>query len=66
MSLTSKTMVVIGGGRGLGRRIVESGVHHGAQVLAVARNEALLAQLARDVPGIKVLALDATRPSAPS
>lgn len=64
--LTGKTMVVIGGGRGLGRRIAESGVHQGAQVLAVARHEALLVQLARDVPGIEVLALDATRPSAPS
>src|SRR5487761_1235280 len=66
LPLTGKTMVVIGGSRGLGRRIAESGVHQGARVLAVARHEPPLGQLARDVAGIEVLALDATRPRAPS
>jgi NAD(P)-dependent dehydrogenase (short-subunit alcohol dehydrogenase family) len=64
--LAGKTMVVIGGSRGVGRRIAESGVRQGAQVLAVARHEAALRLLAQDVPGIEVLALDATRPNAPS
>lgn len=59
-------MVVIGGSRGIGRRIAESGISQGAQVLAVARNEAPLRQLAQDVPGIAILALDAARPNAPS
>jgi NAD(P)-dependent dehydrogenase (short-subunit alcohol dehydrogenase family) len=64
--LAGKTMVVIGGSRGVGRRIAESGARQGAQVLAVARHEAALRQLAQDVPGIEVLALDASRPNAPS
>ena len=59
-------MVVIGGSRGVGRCIAESGIRRGARVLAVARHEAPLRRLARDVPGVEVLALDATRPSAPS
>jgi NAD(P)-dependent dehydrogenase (short-subunit alcohol dehydrogenase family) len=64
--LAGKTMVVIGGSRGVGRCIAESGARQGAQVLAVARHEAALRQLAQHVPGIEVLALDACRPSAPS
>src|SRR5271165_1865518 len=64
--LAGKTMVVIGGSRGVGRRVAEYSARHGAQVLAVARREAALRQLAQDVPGIKVLALDATLPNAPS
>ena len=64
--LAGKTMVVIGGSRGVGRRIAESGARQGAQVLAVARHKAALRQLAQDVAGIEVLALDASRPNAPS
>ena len=37
LSLTGKTMAVIGGSRGVGRRIVEVGIRSGARVLAVAR-----------------------------
>src|SRR5262245_28468367 len=50
-TLADKTMVVIGGSRGVGRRIVEAGIGHGARVLAVARAEAALRQLAREVRG---------------
>ena len=64
--LAGKTMVVIGGSRGVGRRVAEYSARQGAQVLAVARREAALRQLAQDLPGIKVLALDATLPNAPS
>ena len=53
-------MVVIGGSRGVGRRIVEAGIRNGAHVLAVAREEAPLRQLAQEVSGTEVLALDAT------
>ena len=42
VSLSGKKMVVIGGSRGIGRRIVEAGIRNGAQVLAVARQEAPL------------------------
>jgi NAD(P)-dependent dehydrogenase (short-subunit alcohol dehydrogenase family) len=66
LSLTGKNMVVIGGSRGVGRRIVEAGVRNGARALAVARQEAPLRQLAEEIPGAQVLALDATDESAPA
>jgi NAD(P)-dependent dehydrogenase (short-subunit alcohol dehydrogenase family) len=66
VSLNRKKMVVIGGSRGIGRRIVEAGIRNGAQVLAVARQEAPLRHLGREVPGVETLALDATDENAPS
>jgi NAD(P)-dependent dehydrogenase (short-subunit alcohol dehydrogenase family) len=65
-SLRDKNMVVIGGSRGVGRRIVEAGIRNGARVLAVARQEGPLRQLAQEVSGTEVLALDATEEGAPS
>lgn len=64
-ALTGKTMVVIGGSRGVGRRVVESAIQKGARVLAVARQEAPLRRLAEEVPGAEILSLDATDDSAP-
>lgn len=64
--LTGKNVVVIGGSRGVGRRISETAARHGARVLAVARGASPLRQLAQEVPGIEVLALDATAEGAPS
>ncbi len=64
--LTGKNMVVIGGSRGVGRRIVESAIRNGARVLAVARQEGPLRQLAQEVSGTEVLSLDATDEGAPS
>lgn len=46
LRLIGKNIVVIGGSRGVGRRIVEAAVHNGARVLAVARREVPLHQLA--------------------
>ena len=66
LTLTGKAMVVIGGSRGVGRRIAEAGVRNGARVLAVARQEASLRQLAREVPGVEVLSLDAADEGAAS
>jgi len=66
LPLIGKNIVVIGGSRGVGRRIVEAAVGDGARVLAVARQEECLRQLAREVQGVEVLALDATEESAPS
>jgi len=66
LPLTGKSMAVIGGSRGVGRRIVEAAVRHGARVLAVARREGPLRQLAEEVPGAEVLSLDATDEGAPS
>ena len=66
LPLIGKNMVVIGGSRGVGRRIVETAVHNGARVLAVARREVPLRQLAQEVCGTQVLSLDATEEAAPS
>ena len=63
--LMGKKMIVIGGSRGVGRRIVEAGVGNGARVLAVARREAPLRQLAQEVAGTEVLPLDASDENAP-
>lgn len=65
-SLTGKNVVVVGGSRGVGRRTVEAAALQAGQVLAVARQEGPLQQLAREVPGVQVLALDATEEGAPS
>jgi NAD(P)-dependent dehydrogenase (short-subunit alcohol dehydrogenase family) len=65
-SLTGKSMIVIGGSRGVGRQIVEAGIRNGARVLAVARDEARLRQLAQDIPGAETLSLDATDEAAPA
>ena len=65
MSLAGKSVVVIGGSRGVGRRIVEATLRDGARVLAVARQVASLKELAREVPTVEVLSLDATEESAP-
>ena len=66
LPLTGKNVVVIGGSRGVGRRIVEAAIRNGARVLAVARQEGPLRQLAEEVPSTEVLSLDATDEDAPS
>jgi NAD(P)-dependent dehydrogenase (short-subunit alcohol dehydrogenase family) len=62
---TDKNVVVIGGSRGVGRRIAETALHSGARVLAVARQEAPLRELEQQLPGIRILSLDATAEDAP-
>jgi NAD(P)-dependent dehydrogenase (short-subunit alcohol dehydrogenase family) len=66
LPLTGRSMVVIGGSRGVGRRIVEAAIGNGARVLTVARRERPLRQLAQEVSGTEVLSLDATDEGAPS
>jgi NAD(P)-dependent dehydrogenase (short-subunit alcohol dehydrogenase family) len=66
LSLRHKNTVVIGGSRGVGRQIVEASIRNGARVLAVARKQELLLQLAAEVAGAEILALDATEEDAPS
>ena len=66
VTLKDRNIVVIGGSRGVGRQIVEAGRRNQARVLAVARQEQPLRQLAEDVAGAKILALDATDEAAPS
>jgi NAD(P)-dependent dehydrogenase (short-subunit alcohol dehydrogenase family) len=64
LSLAGKNVVVIGGSRGVGRRVVEAASRLGARVLAVARHEKPLQQLA-EVSGAEYLPLDATDEGAP-
>ena len=66
LSLAGKRMVVIGGSRGVGRRIVEAGVGRGARVLAVARQELPLRRLASEVCGAEILSLDARDEGVPA
>jgi len=66
LPLTGKNVVVIGGSRGVGRQVVQSTIRNGARVLAVARQEGPLRQLAEEVPGTEILALDAADEGAPA
>src|SRR5215468_10088666 len=66
LSLTGKNIVVIGGSRGVGRRIVEAGMRNSGRVLAVARQHPPLQQLAQELPGTLVLSLDAADEDAPA
>ncbi|CAN7518646.1 SDR family NAD(P)-dependent oxidoreductase [Bradyrhizobium sp. LjRoot220] len=63
--LQGQNVVVVGGSRGVGRSIVEAAFSEEATVLAVARGAATLAQLSNETPGVKTLAVDATKDSAP-
>src|SRR5258707_9999892 len=64
--LTGKKIVVSGGSRGVGRRVVDLAASNGGRVLAVARQEGPLRRLAQEVPGADVLSLDATDEAAPA
>jgi NAD(P)-dependent dehydrogenase (short-subunit alcohol dehydrogenase family) len=66
LALSGKNVVVIGGSRGVGRRIVEAAAEAGAQVLAVARQADSLRSVAREIPGVATLALDAAAEDAPA
>jgi len=63
--LEGKRVSVIGGSTGVGRAVVESAHRQGAQTLAVARRREPLDRLAAALPGLSVLALDATDDNAP-
>src|SRR5260370_34828172 len=64
--LRGKNVVVIGGSRGLGKTIVAATHAEGARVLAVARREQSLRQLAAEIPGGRGLPLDAADEGAPA
>lgn len=57
-------VTLIGASRGLGRVLAETFHRLGAQVLVVARGQASLDDLARDLPGVRILACDATKDDA--
>jgi NAD(P)-dependent dehydrogenase (short-subunit alcohol dehydrogenase family) len=58
-------VTLIGASRGLGRVLAENFHRLGAQVLVVARGQAGLDTIARDLPGAGVLACDASATDAP-
>lgn len=62
-TLDSKSAIVVGASRGLGRGVAQSLSVAGASVLAVARGQAELDELAAAHPSIAVLAADAREPS---
>jgi NAD(P)-dependent dehydrogenase (short-subunit alcohol dehydrogenase family) len=55
----SKTAVVTGGSRGLGRGVVQALVTHGMRVVAVARDGACLQALARELADVEPVVADA-------
>jgi NAD(P)-dependent dehydrogenase (short-subunit alcohol dehydrogenase family) len=59
-SSSSKVAVVTGGSRGLGRGIVQALAGRGLRVLALARDEAALSAVAREIPSVTPLVGDAT------
>jgi NAD(P)-dependent dehydrogenase (short-subunit alcohol dehydrogenase family) len=60
IDLEGKTAIVTGGSRGLGRGVVEALAARRVQVVAVARDAARLDALAREVPGVRTIAADAS------
>ncbi|ADP82456.1 SDR family NAD(P)-dependent oxidoreductase [Pseudofrankia inefficax] len=58
--LTDRTALVVGASRGLGRGIAQAFAAAGAPVVAVARNETALAQLAATDPRLRTEVADAT------
>ena len=65
-TLNGKKIVVLGASRGVGRSIVRRACADGARVLAVAREQASLDELAREASGVETLSLDAATEEAPS
>jgi 3-oxoacyl-[acyl-carrier protein] reductase len=57
--IPSKTAVVTGGSRGLGRGVVEALAARGLRVVVLARNAAGLESLARDIAHVEPIAADA-------
>ena len=64
-TLSGKNVVILGASRGVGRELARRASGEGAQVLAVARGREALDRLAREVEGIRTLAIDASNDDAP-
>jgi len=62
--LSSRTTLVVGAGRGLGRGVAAGFARAGAPVVAVARSTGDLAALAEAEPGVVPVAADAADPAA--
>ncbi|WP_375000865.1 3-(cis-5,6-dihydroxycyclohexa-1,3-dien-1-yl)propanoate dehydrogenase [Aeromicrobium sp. CTD01-1L150] len=62
--LDGKRVLVVGAGSGIGRAVVESFIDEGAQVAALERDAAKCESLGRELPGVAVIAGDATQREA--
>src|SRR3990170_7962605 len=63
--LSDTPVTIVGASRGLGRVLAETFHRLGAEVLVVARGQAGLDAISRDLPGTAVLACDASAADAP-
>jgi NADP-dependent 3-hydroxy acid dehydrogenase YdfG len=66
ITLAGRNVVVVGATGSVGSEVVRAAVALGANVLAVARKSGPLQQLAREAPGIRLLATNATLDRAPA
>src|SRR5438045_8841400 len=64
--LRGKIVVITGGSRALGKTIGAATNAEESRVLAVARREQSLRQLAAEIPGVRILALDAASEGSPA
>jgi NAD(P)-dependent dehydrogenase (short-subunit alcohol dehydrogenase family) len=65
-NLNGKNVVIIGGSQGVGREMVLAAAAEGANVLAVARRQGPLAELAALQPGVRTLAADMADETTPA
>ncbi|MEU4711937.1 SDR family oxidoreductase [Nocardia salmonicida] len=62
----SRSVIVTGGGSGIGRATARAFADRGDRVLVVGRTESTLMETAKGYPAIHVLAVDITEPGAPN
>jgi short-subunit dehydrogenase len=66
LTLEGRNVVIVRASRGVGSAIARRMAADGARILAVARKQATLEELARTLPGTKTLAIDAAIEAPPS
>lgn len=64
MNMHKNTILITGGGSGIGRGLAESFHRFGNQVIVAGRRENVLRELCDANPGMKYLMLDVTDPSS--